>query len=124
MPAHQNPHTGNSVRSAKSERFVFIKSEYRIIKVKFEDIIFCEGMKDYTQVHLKGKADPLLTLHNLKSFLSKLPKDEFIRVHRSYIVSLNHIDSIARNEIYIGRKIIPIGFSYKNDFYKIIEQNS
>lgn len=112
------------IHHARNNRFVFIKSEYRIIKVKFEDILFCEGMKDYTQVYLKGKTDPILTLSNLKSFSSKLPSDEFIRVHRSYIVSLSHIDSIARNEIYIGKKIIPIGDSFKDDFYQIIEWNS
>ena len=109
---------------ARNNRWVFIKSEYRIIKVRFEDILFCEGMKDYTQVYLKGKTDPILTLSNLKSFSSKLPPEEFIRVHRSYIVSLGHIDSIARNEIYIGKKIIPIGDSFKDDFYQVIEWNS
>jgi DNA-binding LytR/AlgR family response regulator len=112
------------IHHARSSRFVFIKSEYKIIKVRFEDILFCEGMKDYTQVYLKGKADPILTLNNLKSFSYKLPSDEFIRVHRSFIISLNHIDSIARNEIYIGKKIIPIGDSFKDDFYQIIEWNS
>ncbi len=81
-------------------------------------------MKDYTQVYIKGKSDPLLTLSNLKSFFSKLPSDEFMRVHRSYIVSISHIDSIVRNEIYIGKKIIPIGDSFKNDFYLMIEFNS
>jgi DNA-binding LytR/AlgR family response regulator len=114
----------NYIHQAHNNRFVFIKSEYRIIKVKFEDILFCEGMKDYTQVYLKGKADPILTLSNLKSFSIKLPSDEFIRVHRSYIVSLSHIDSIARNEIYIGKKIIPIGDSFKDDFYQIVEWHS
>ena len=108
----------------KSKRFLFIKSEYKIIKVMFEDILFCEGMKDYTQVYLKGKTDPILTLNNLKLFSSKLPGDEFLRVHRSYIVSINHIDSIARNEIYVGKKIIPVGDSYKDDFYQMIESNS
>jgi two-component system, LytTR family, response regulator len=112
------------IHHTRNNRFVFIKSEYKIIKVKFEDILFCEGMKDYTQVYLKGKSDPILTLNNLKSFSFKLPADEFIRVHRSYIVSLSHIDSIARNEIYIGKKIIPIGDSFKDDFYQIIEWNS
>jgi DNA-binding LytR/AlgR family response regulator len=112
------------IHHARNNRFVFIKSEYKIIKVKFEDILFCEGMKDYTQVYVKGKSDPILTLNNLKSFSHKLPPDEFIRVHRSYIVSLTHIDSIARNEIYIGKKIIPIGDSFKDDFYQIIEWNS
>ncbi len=108
----------------KSRKFVFVKSEYRILKVRFEDILFCEGLKDYTQVYVKGKSDPILTLSNLKSFFSKLPDDEFIRVHRSFIVSIGHIDSIARNEIYIGKKIIPIGDSFKNDFYQMIESNS
>lgn len=108
----------------RNNRFVFIKSEYRIIKVKFEDILFCEGMKDYTQIYVKGKTDPILTLNNLKSFFSRLPPDEFFRVHRSYIVSLGHIDSIVRNEIYIGKKIIPIGDSFKDDFYQVIEWNS
>src|ERR1700742_922461 len=92
----------------RNNRFVFVKSEYKIIKVKFEDILFCEGMKDYT----------------LKSFSFKLPPEEFIRVHRSFIVSLTHIDSIARNEIYIGKKIIPIGDSFKDNCYQIIEWNS
>jgi DNA-binding LytR/AlgR family response regulator len=108
----------------RNNRFLFIKSEYKIIKVKFEEILFCEGMKDYTQIYVRGRAEPILTLSNLKSFSYKLPSDEFIRVHRSFIVSLTHIDSIARNEIYIGKKIIPIGDSFKDDFYQIIEWNS
>jgi len=108
----------------RNNRFVFVKSEYKIIKVKFEDILFCEGMKDYTQIYTKGRAEPILTLNNLKSFSFKLPSEEFIRVHRSYIVSIAHIDSIARNEIYIGKKIIPIGDSFKDDFYQIVEWNS
>lgn len=112
------------IHHGRNNRFVFIKSEYKIIKVNFGDILFCEGMKDYTQIYLRGKADPILTLSNLKSFGFKLPPEEFIRVHRSFIVSLGQIDSIVRNEIYIGKKIIPIGDSFKDDFYQIIEWNS
>jgi DNA-binding LytR/AlgR family response regulator len=122
--SHKNNSTRTTAKHAKSKKFVFIKSEYKIIKVRFEDILFCEGMKDYTQVYIKGKSDPLLTLNNLKSFSAKLPSDEFMRVHRSYIVSISHIDSIARNEIYIGKKIIPIGDSFKSDFYDMVECNS
>jgi DNA-binding LytR/AlgR family response regulator len=108
----------------RNNRFVFVKSEYKIIKVNFEDILFCEGMKDYTQIYIKGRSEPILTLNNLKSFSFKLPSEEFIRVHRSFIVSLAHIDSIARNEIYIGKKIIPIGDSFKDDFYQVVDWNS
>ncbi len=126
---HSASHKNNLQRAGstlqiKSKKFVFIKSEYKIIKVRFEDILFCEGMKDYTQVYIRGKSDPILTLNNLKSFFSKLPAEEFMRVHRSYIISISHIDSIARNEIYIGKKIIPIGDSFKSDFYQMIESNS
>jgi len=126
MPS--SSHKNNAARSqsqhSKNGKFVFVKSEYKIIKVKFEDILFCEGLKDYTQIYIKGKTDPILTLNNLKSFLSRLPTEEFMRVHRSYIVSISHIDSIARNEIYIGKKIIPIGETFKDDFYEMVESNS
>ncbi|HVM89769.1 MAG TPA: LytTR family DNA-binding domain-containing protein [Puia sp.] len=122
--SNKNHHSRANTAHGRSKKFVFIKSEYKIIKVKFEDILFCEGLKDYTQVYVKGKSEPILTLSNLKSFFSKLPSDEFMRVHRSYIVSISHIDSIARNEIYIGKRIIPIGDSFKNDFYDMIESNS
>ena len=116
--------TSNASLPVKSRDFIFVKSEYKIIKVMFADILFCEGMKDYTQIYLKGKTDPILTLNNLKLFSSKLPADGFIRVHRSYIVAISHIDSITRNEIYVGKKIIPIGDSYKDEFYRLIESNS
>ncbi len=122
--SHKSNNPRSSARLIKSKNFVFVKSEYKIIKVWFEDILFCEGMKDYTQIYIKGKSDPLLTLNNLKSFSAKLPSDQFMRVHRSYIVSIYHIDSIVRNEIYVGKKIIPIGDSFKGDFYAMVESNS
>lgn len=104
--------------------FIFIKSEYKIIKVKFDEILFCEGMKDYTQIYLKGKSTPILTLQNLKSFYGKLPAIDFVRVHRSYVVSLASIDTIARNEISIGKKIIPIGESFRENFFHIVQYHS
>ena len=113
-----------AIQQSKNRRFIFIKSEYRILRVRYEDIIFCEGLKDYTQIYLKGKAEPILTLNNLKTFTGRLPSNEFIRVHRSFIISLNHIDSIVRNEIFIGKIAIPIGDSYKENFYQVIDWNS
>lgn len=104
--------------------FVFIKSEYKYYKVKFNDILFCEGMKDYTQVHLANRAKPIITLQNLKTFISKLPSEEFIRVHRSFVVSLSSIDVISKSDIMIGQKFIPIGDSYRGSLFKIVEQSS
>ncbi len=104
--------------------FVFVKSEYKIIKVKYDDILFCEGMKDYTQIYLFGRPQPLLTLYNLKNFAAKLPAGDFVRVHRSFVVSLRHIETISRNEITLGKRIIPIGNSYRNNIFQIVERNS
>jgi DNA-binding LytR/AlgR family response regulator len=104
--------------------FVFVKSEYKFYKVKFDDILFCEGMKDYTQVYLVDKPKPIITLQNLKTFVSKLPAHDFIRVHRSYVISLSSIDVVSKNEIVIGNKFIPIGESYRNSLFQIIHQAS
>ncbi|MBS1565485.1 MAG: LytTR family transcriptional regulator, partial [Bacteroidetes bacterium] len=93
----------------------FIKSDYRMVKVNFSDILFCEGLKDYTQVYMTGKTKPIITLQNLKAFLDRLPQENFVRVHRSYIVSLNHIGSISKKEVEIGEKVIPIGNSYRSN---------
>lgn len=104
--------------------FLFVKSEYKLIKINLADILFLSGLRDYTQIYLKGKSSPITTLQNLKDFESKLPEDEFIRVHRSYIIAIGQIDTISRNEICIGHNTIPIGNAYKHGFDEIIEKNS
>ena len=93
--------------------YVFVKSDYKLIKINLSDILFLSGLRDYTQIFLKGKTSPLTTLQNLKDFESKLPENWFIRVHRSYIISLSQVDSISRNEISIGTHNIPIGNAYR-----------
>jgi len=104
--------------------YVFIKSEYKLIRVNLSDIMFLSGLRDYTQVYLKGKTSPLTTLQNLKDFEHKLPEEMFIRVHRSYIVSLGHVDAICRNELNIGTHIIPIGNAYRQVLDEAIARNS
>ena len=92
-----------------------------MVKVNFEDILFCEGLKDYTQVYTSKKNKPIITLQNLKTFLDRLPASNFVRVHRSYIVSINHIESISKKEVEIGEKVIPIGNSYRNNLLDIVK---
>jgi len=104
--------------------FVFIKSEYKTIRVDLESILYCEGLKDYTQIYLKGRSKPLVTLQNLKSLLEKLPANEFVRVHRSFIVSIDKMDAISRNEITIGTSEIPIGDAYREKLFEMIGENS
>ena len=104
--------------------FLFIKSEYKLIKINLAEVLFLSGMRDYTQIYLKGKASPLTTLQNLKEFESKLPRDYFIRVHRSYIIALGQVDYISRNEINIGSHNIPIGNTFRPGLNEAIEKNS
>ena len=128
-PSISNPQSKNSaimkeVGLTAKHDFVFIKSEYKIVKVNFDDILFCKGMKDYIQIYLNGKSNPIVTLKSLNAFEAKLPTDKFIRVHRSYIVSLQHVDSISKNEISIGKQTVPIGNICKPDFFHLVDQNS
>ena len=113
------PHT-----TYKDDNYFFIKSEYRIVKVNFNDILFCEGLKDYTQIYTSKKNKPIITLQNLKTFSERLPVRKFVRIHRSYIISLNYIESISKKEVEIGEKILPIGNSYRNNLLDIVKMNS
>ena len=104
--------------------FLFIKSEYKLIKINLAEVLYLSGLRDYTQIYLKGKATPITTLQNLKEFETKLVEDDFIRVHRSYIISVKQVDTISRSEINIGSHRIPIGSAYKPALDKMVEKNS
>jgi len=106
------------------KEFLFIKSDYKLFKVYLNDVLFLAGLKDYTQIYLKNKKQPLITLKNLKEFENTLSAIHFIRVHRSYIVALNQIDFISKNEINIANHIIPVGNAYRQVLESAIEKNS
>ncbi len=110
--------------SEVKKTYLFIKSDYKLIKINLAEVLYLSGLKDYTQIYLKGKASPLTTLQNLKEFETKLPKDDFVRVHRSYIVAMEQIDYISRNEITIGTNHIPIGNSFRPALDEVIQKNS
>ncbi len=101
-------------------QFIFVKSEYENLKINLADIKYIESLKDYIKIHTH-KEKPILTLSSLKNFELKLGKSNFIRVHKSYIVSLKHIYSVQRNRIIIDDNWIPIGLNYRDDFIKRID---
>ena len=106
----------------KNDGFILVKSDYQTQRVDLKDITYIEGLKDYVKIFLlSGK--PVITLNSLKNMAEKLPSESFTRVHKSYIVSLNKINSIVRNRIIIGEKWIPIGESYKITFYETIQKH-
>lgn len=98
--------------------FIMVKTGYNTININLNDILYVEGLKDYIKIHLTGKT--ILTLNSLKKLQEILPESRFVRVHRSFIVSLPKIDSIQRNRIVIGKNFVPVGENYKNAFKNII----
>ena len=107
-----------------NQSFFFVKSDYKIVKINFSDILFCEGMKDYTQIFLDHADNPVITLQNLKSVCEKLPASQFLRVHRSFVVAIDKIDVVTRRELMVKSRYIPIGNNYWEPLSSIIHQYS
>ncbi len=104
------------VTTSEQEEYVFLKVEYQLVRVAIKDIIYIEGLKDYVKVHLENTDRPLLTLTSLKALEQKLPAKIFMRVHRSYIVSLDKVNSVTKNSLNINDQVITIGDQYKDAF--------
>jgi len=110
----------HAVVKAEELPYIFVKAEYQTLKIELSNILYIEGLKDYVKIYTRANG-MIMTLMNLKGIHSKLPNSEFIRVHRSFIVPIQSIEKIDRNRIVIGEKRIPIGESYKDDFYRLIK---
>lgn len=102
---------------------LYVRSEYSLVKIPFNEILYIETLDDYLKIHQLGKK-PILTLMSMKSIMEKLPDSEFIRVHRSYIVPFNRIESVRGKIISMGITEIPIGKSYEPIFFKAYVQKS
>lgn len=98
----------------------FVNVEYNLVRVSFKDISYIEGLKDYVKIHLHQQPKPVITRMSMKSITDKLPAKQFMRVHKSYIISLEKISQVRKNRIYIGQFVIPVSDSYKEDFFKRI----
>jgi two-component system, LytTR family, response regulator LytT len=106
----------------KKEEYIFLKVEYQLVKVMLKDITHVEAYKDYVKVYLVGKPNPILSLTSLKSMEDLLPSDKFMRIHRSFIISLDHIDSVSRNMVNIGNTQITISENHKEAFMQFMSR--
>jgi DNA-binding LytR/AlgR family response regulator len=104
-------------RKPESPNFLYIRSEYALIKIPFTDIHYLETLDDYIKIHQLGKK-PILTLMSMKKMMERLPQSEFIRVHRSFIIPLSKIESVRGKSISLGVIDLPIGVSYEQDFFR------
>ncbi len=97
---------------------IFVKTEYRLQQIDLDKITYIEGLKDYVKIHLNDGSTPILSLMRLKNLEDTLPKEDFVRIHKSFIIRLAAIEAIERNHILIGQDRIPIGETYMNALYK------
>ncbi|GAA3514351.1 LytTR family DNA-binding domain-containing protein [Aquimarina addita] len=116
---------GKQKNSTHQEKeFLFVKSEYKQLRIKLADVLYFEGFKDYIKIWLKNTAKPILTLMSLKSLENELPGTKFMRIHRSFIISLKNIEVIERNQIIINKQRITISEQYRPKFLTFINNNS
>jgi two-component system, LytTR family, response regulator LytT len=106
-----------------NNQFLFLKSDYKIKRINFNDILYIEGLKDYVKVYTQNIIKPVLSLTSLKLLESKLPADKFMRVHRSFIVNLEKINTIERSRIVFGKEYIPVSDQYKGKFQEFLDKN-
>ncbi len=105
------------------DRFLFIKSEYKLVRIDFDDITYIEGLKDYVRFYLKD-GQKLMSLMNMKKLEDYLPMPEFMRVHRSFIVRMPTIPLVERNRLVYGDQYIPISDSYKDDVQRYLDSHT
>lgn len=106
-----------------TNEFLFLKSDYKIKRINFQNIIYIEGLKEYVKIYTLDSDKPVLSLSSLKNLELKLPPDKFMRVHRSFIVNLEKIDTIDRSRIVFGKQYIPLGDQYKEKFQEFLDRN-
>ena len=113
--------SGSSSSSGLSAEDLFLKTDYRIVKVSVPEIRYVEGMSEYLKVWVEGEAKPVVTLLSMKKIEERLP-DNFMRIHRSYIVNLNKIQEVNKNRVIIDADTsLPIGDMYRESFQKYLD---
>ena len=103
--------------------YIFVKSDYKLIKIDLKDLIYIEGLKDYVKYYTVHSEKPILSLKSMKSLEEELSDKNFMRVHRSFIVNLKKITTIERSRIIFGDKYIPVSEKYKESFQKFIDSD-
>jgi two-component system LytT family response regulator len=102
--------------------YIFLKHDYKLVKVKFEDILFIEAMKDFSKIHLKETT--LFVNYHLKLLEDQLPKPRFLRIHRSYIIAIGAITALQGNTVELGKVVLPIGNAFKNTLLTQLKLNT
>lgn len=112
-----------TVPAEPADDYLFLKVEYQLVRIAYNDLLYIEGLKDYVKVYRQSDPEkPVLSLTSLKSLEEKLPASQFMRVHRSFIVALNSIHAFTKNSVQIGSAVIPVSDQYKDTFGQFISR--
>lgn len=109
--------------SGHAKKYIIVKSEYRLVQICLDDIVYLEGLKDYVKICLDNGSKNVMTLMNMRTLEQELPEDMFMRVHRSFIVNTTKMRVIERNRILFGNIQIPVSESYKKEFNDYINSH-
>ena len=102
--------------------YLFVHTEYQLTKVFLHEITHIEGLRNYIMIYLVGTSKPILSKLSLKAIEEKLPSGKYARVHKSFIVMIDKISSIRNDSIQIGDKEVPVSRSYREDFFRAINE--
>ena len=106
-----------------ADRFMYVKSDYKLVRVALDDILYIEGLKDYIRIYLTD-GQKIMSLMNMKKMEDYLPRPEFLRTHRSYIVHMSKAEAIERFRIVFGDQYLPISDSYKEDVQQYFDSHT
>jgi DNA-binding LytR/AlgR family response regulator len=112
---------GRSTSGTPAADNIFVNSEYNLIRIDLNDIAYIEGLKDYVKIFLLSQPRPVITRMSMKSLEERLPDDRFVRVHKSFIVSINKIESIRKGRISLLKAMIPISEHFKDNLFRHID---
>lgn len=106
-------HQQKNISPSSHPGYFFVNVDYSLLKISINDIIYIEGLKDYIKIHLKSTSRPVVTRMPVKTIEEQLPAKEFIRIHKSYIVSVAFITAIRKSSVFIDGQELPVGDSYR-----------
>jgi two-component system, LytTR family, response regulator len=109
------------VTRESSPGYFFINVDYKMLKVEFDDIIWVEGLKDYLKIHLKSSPNPLVVRMSMKNMEEQLPSAQFLRIHKSYILSKKAISAVRKNSVFINSLELPVGDMYKEQVSSFVK---
>lgn len=117
----QVSHVQEKPMAEPAKPFIFVKDGTKLVKIRWNDILYIEGLKDYVAIYTRQQK--IVSLQRIKALEVQLPSDRFIRIHHSYIIALDAIDTIHKEKVQIGNVFLPISDSYRKPFKEFIERN-